>query len=157
VSVDDDDWFLREFGEPGEVQWDWTVTATAPRDAELRLELRPAVAAVDGSYTVPAESNPNTATTSFTTAVHVRTSALQAVGRWFDANWPIVTTVFVALGGAVLGLVRWTTQLRSAVRGNRTPAPAAASPSPSPAGRRIPLARRRKQQRSKRQADEPPR
>lgn len=115
VTVDDSEWFLLEFGEPGVVQWDWTVSATAPRDAELRLELRPAVATLDGRYTVPAESNPNTATISFTTDVHVRSSAIQQVGTWFDENWPIVTTVAVALGGAVLGLVAWVKKLRAAI------------------------------------------
>jgi hypothetical protein len=115
VAVDDGEWFLLEFGEPGTVQWDWTVSATAPRDAELRLELRPAVATLDGRYTVPAESNPNTATISFTTDVHVRSSAIQQVGTWFDENWPVVTTVAVALGGAVLGLIAWIKKLRAAI------------------------------------------
>jgi len=116
VTVDDSEWFLLEFGEPGVVQWDWTVSATAPRDAEVRLELRPAVATLDGRYTVPAESNPNTATISFTTDVHVRSSAIQQVGTWFDQNWPVVTTVAVALGGAVLGLIAWVKKLRTAIR-----------------------------------------
>ena len=133
VSVDDGDWFLLEFGEPGAVQWDWTVTAKAPRDAELRLELRPAVAAVDGSYTVPAEANTNTATTSFTTDVHVRTSAIKQVGTWFDDNWPIITAIAVALGGAVLGLIAWVKKLRGAIAPPTAPgAPAPAAPAFAP-------------------------
>jgi len=133
VSVDDGDWFLQQFGEPGTVQWDWTVTATAAPDAELRLELRPAVAAVDGSYTVPAEANANTTTTSFTTDVHVRTSAIQQVGGWFDDSWPIITAVAVALGGAILGFIAWVKKLRAAIAPPTAPgAPAPALPAVPP-------------------------
>jgi hypothetical protein len=123
VDVDDQDWVLLEFGEPGTVQWNWTITAGEPRDAQVRLELRPAVALVDGGYTVPAEdTNPGTTTTTFTTDVHVQTSLLQRAGTWVTDSWPVITSVAVALGGGILALLTWGKKVRTAARALQEPA-----------------------------------
>lgn len=123
VDVDDQDWVLLEFGEPGTVEWNWTITAGEPRDAQVRLELRPAVALVDGGYTVPAEdTNPGTTTTTFTTDVHVQTSLLQRAGTWVTDSWPVITSVAVALGGGILALLTWGKKVRTAARALQDPA-----------------------------------
>ena len=115
ISVENEDWSLAEFDQPGFVQWSWTVKATAPDDAQVRLELRPAVVTADGHHVVPAGDPTRAATSTFTTDVQVEASWPQHVDIWWTDNWDTVTTIAAGLGAAVLTLITWLKKAGSAL------------------------------------------
>jgi hypothetical protein len=140
IEIDEADWMLQEFEEPGVVRWTWNVKAGEPGDHELLLELRPAVAVVDGGYVVPSASTGSSTTTAFTTAVHVEATFVERVSRWWDENWETIATVAAGVGAAVAGLVAWLRKMSGEVgrkprvaRANETP-PDGATPDPPDGG-----------------------
>lgn len=127
VTVNQSDWTLEQFAQPGIAQWSWTVKAVKPGDAQVRLDLRPAVAVKDGGYVVPAE-NSVTNTLHFTSAVQVHMTWTQGFYAWWDANWSKLTAIVAGIGAAIAAVLAWLRKQRGESRrrgrttGRRTPA-----------------------------------
>jgi hypothetical protein len=116
IEVDEADWMLQEFDQPGMVRWAWNVTGTEPGDHELLLELRPAVA-VEGALVVPGGSTGPMTTTAFVTAVHVDATMIERMSVWWDDNWDTITTIAAGLGAAIAGLIVWLRNMSGELRG----------------------------------------
>jgi hypothetical protein len=107
VTVDFTEWSLQVFDEPGTVEWDWTVTAAAAHDTQVRLEFRPAVKAQDGSIVVPAADTSRAVSAAYTSAVHVQAKALEHVYYWWDHNWTKLAGIVAAIGAAAAAVWFW--------------------------------------------------
>jgi hypothetical protein len=115
LEVDNKDWILREFTPSGVLNWSWSITALAPDDHELRLELQPAVTTTrNGHVFAPSDSPLNTST--FITRVRVNASWIQRVGQWWKDTWGIIVLVAVAIGTALTSIIKWGGDLGQAVR-----------------------------------------
>ena len=112
VQIDESDWVMQRFEEPGTVEWSWLVKGKKPGAHDLTLQLRPAVAVVGGGYVVPAGDS-STPTANFTTKLDVTATALQDLYLWWDANWGKIVAIGSALGAAVLGVLTWVRRLRT--------------------------------------------
>jgi hypothetical protein len=126
VTVDETDWILREFDSPGTVEWAWSVTAVQLDDAEVRLDLRPAIAAVRGGLVIPADEDSRSPTAAFTSSIEVTGDWTDHLADWFDRDWPVITGAFVLVGAAVAGVLSWLVKQRRALRELRQTAPAPA-------------------------------
>jgi hypothetical protein len=111
VQVDETDWVMLEFDETGQLQWTWTITGKKPGDGDLNLELRPAVAVIDGGYVVPA-GDTDSPTTVFHTKLEVTATWTQHLYLWWDANWGKLSGIVIAIGAAVAGSRAWLRKFR---------------------------------------------
>jgi len=128
-AEDSGGWIAQEFTPTGVLEWAWTVTADKPADAELRLDLKPAIA-IGSSGT--ATQYASQSTTSFTTDVDVSGNWLSHVAFWFDNNWGYVTAIAITLGGAATAVFLWWLNLRSKAKGARQgEAPKPQTPDPA--------------------------
>jgi hypothetical protein len=125
--VDQSDWIMQEFDQPGKLQWAWTVKGKKPGDYDLRLELRPAVAIVRGGHVVPAGDGNNTAV--FPTKLTVTATSMQKLYLWWDANWVKLVGIVTALGAALLGVLAWVRKVRDRAGGQQPPSGDTSSPS----------------------------
>lgn len=108
-SGDSGAWIVQDFTPSGVVEWFWTVTAEKPKDSELILELRPAVAFGDesGDLLYAGES-----VTAIITDVTVEASFLSRAAYWVEVNMPLVVVIAGAAGAGVIALAAWWTRLR---------------------------------------------
>lgn len=118
LEVDNKDWILREFTPTGVLNWSWSTTALAPGDHELRLELQPAVATQSSpagikTFITQGDSSPYTST--FITRVHVNASWIQHLDQWWNDNWEIISLMVVAIGAALISVIKWGGNLGRAV------------------------------------------
>lgn len=111
LEVDEQEWIFRSFTPTGVVNWSWSVTARAPGDHDLRLEIEPAVA-LDDLHRFG--SSPNT--TTFVTRVSVDATWLQRAGEWWKGNWDVVALIAAAVGAALVGVVKWGGELGTTFR-----------------------------------------
>lgn len=116
LDVDAKGWTERRFSPTGAVTWTWWVTAHAPDEHDLRLELEPAVA-TDGGVLPASDTSPYIV--DLTTHVHVDANAFERGTYWWQKNWPVIVGIVGAIGAAVLGLLKWWSDLRDAVVGLR--------------------------------------
>ena len=134
VSVDSQEWVLRDFDQPAVVKWDWSVQAVTAHDSQVRLELRPAVADAEGRHIIPAAEDNSDLTMSGDTDVTVVATRFQRFYQWWDDNWGPLQTIVGALGVAVLALLTWMGK----VRGWFSRTQAASAPEPPPPARKRP-------------------
>lgn len=130
VEVDETEWVMRAFDQPGQVEWSWNVTGQKPGDYLVRLELRPAVAVMNGGYVVPAGDVGSSPVTTLPTRVEVTATWLQHLYLWWDENWGKIVAIGTALGAALLGIRVWVRKLRQ--REDRRPEPAGGAPGEPP-------------------------
>jgi uncharacterized protein YeaO (DUF488 family) len=116
LTVDDDGWIVRSFTPTGLIRWSWGVTAAEVGEADLRLELQPAVRSADGEILVGALS---TEVSSFFTHTRATQTTVHGMGRWWTDNWGTVTLVAGGIGGAVLALLGYGTKLVERLRAFR--------------------------------------
>lgn len=99
VSAPDGDtegsWSYQGFPASGVIEWSWTVTPRTTGHYSLRLELRPAAAAANGSY----RSLGSNARISFTTEVNAVGAPIDGPIEWWAAYWPAVSGILVTIGG----------------------------------------------------------
>jgi hypothetical protein len=57
----------------------------------------------------------------------VDANAFERGTYWWRENWPVIITIFGAIGAAILGLLKWSSDLRDAIgklrRGREDAAP----------------------------------
>lgn len=114
LDVDNQNWILRQFTPTGILNWSWSVTAVAPGDHGLRLELEPAVTTQTADIIAQGGSSPNRGT--FVTQVQVNASWIQHVGQWWKDNWGIIVIVAGSIGVALVAIVKWGGDLGQALR-----------------------------------------
>lgn len=107
-TAGDGGWVYREFTPTGLLQWSWSVTATRPHDSEVTLELRPSIRR-DGDGTIVANAEE---TTQQRTRVEVSAGMLQRTGSWVDENQGYVALLAVALGSALVWVLRSIADVR---------------------------------------------
>jgi hypothetical protein len=143
AQVDETDWIMLEFDATGKLQWTWKITGKKPGSTDLKLELRPAVAVVDGGLVVPA-GDTTTPTTVFGTKLQVTATWTQHLYSWWEDNWGKLTGIVAAIGGAAVGVRAWMHKFRGPREA--TTAPEASSPRNRPTrpttGRSLPARRR---------------
>jgi hypothetical protein len=113
LEVNNREWILREFTPTGVLNWSWSITARAPDDQEVRLELQPAVI-TRGKFILP-QGDSSLDTSSFVTRVNVTATWIQRVGHWWNDNWGIISLVIVAVGAALVSIIKWSGNLGEAV------------------------------------------
>ncbi|MEV4900054.1 hypothetical protein AB0K08_01780 [Citricoccus sp. NPDC055426] len=96
------DWVNRRFTADGTIDWAWSVTATVPEDQQVRIQLRPALSINDGAQTITSDS-----VRTYVTEVQVSASLVERVAYWFETQWPLLVGIALALGVAVLAVLRW--------------------------------------------------
>jgi uncharacterized protein DUF6777 len=109
LDVDNKGWIERRFSPTGVVNWTWWVTARAPDDHDLQLKLEPALA-TDGGILPASDTSPYI--TTLTTHVHVDANTLT---YWWRESWEAILTILGAIGAAILGLLKWSSDLRDAI------------------------------------------
>lgn len=114
LEVDNKGWIPREFTPTGVLNWSWSITALAPYDHDLRLELEPAVTTQDRPIFTQIDSSPTIDT--FITHVHVKASWIQHVGHWWKNNWTIILGVSAAIGAALISIIKWGGNLGQTVQ-----------------------------------------
>lgn len=138
----DGGWVYQEFTPDGTLEWAWSVTATAPRDGTLRLEMRPAVKGFDVTEVTRGR------TARFSSDVVVDASWLQRGAYWTQHDGQALTVLAGFLGAALLGLLAFVPKVRDAVKGalgrggGAAPQPAPGPPT-SPPPLAAPVARGR--------------
>jgi hypothetical protein len=104
----DGGWVYREFTPTGVLQWSWSVTARAPHDSDLTLELRPSIRReADGAIVADAEQ-----TTEQRTRVEVTAGMVQRGSSWVDENKGYVAVLGAALITFLLWLLRTIADVR---------------------------------------------
>jgi len=131
IEADDLDWQHQEFTATGELDWAWTITATHPKTAQVRLELRPALAASEGGYVIPVDDR-DSPSTKYTIDITVEASVLDKVNAWVSDNSGKVTAIGAFAAVVLGGLIGWLAKTRGALRELR----AAGTPPPSRGRRR---------------------
>jgi hypothetical protein len=136
VTVDNTEIIDQDFDERGVLEWSWELTPETPEDAQVRLELRPAVATTDGRFIVPA-SDSDAPSARFTTDIAVDAEFVDAADYWMDENWGKVTTVVTLVAAAVAASLAWIRHQRKLLReenaGVAVPARGPAGPASPPA------------------------
>lgn len=112
-ASDNGGWVVQEFTPTGVLEWSWTVTAEKPADAELRLDIRPAIAIAAAAEDLVYATQ---SSTSFNTDVIVDGNLLSRSAYWFEGNWGYVLAIAVPVGIAATALLRWWLGLRTEVR-----------------------------------------
>jgi hypothetical protein len=113
LTIDDEDWVLRSFTPSGVIRWTWAVTAAEADDADLRLEMQPAVVGEGGILLV---GDASTEVSSFLTPVSVEQGRIARIGEWWSDNWGTVSLIAAGLAAAVLGVLRFGEQLARRLR-----------------------------------------
>jgi hypothetical protein len=106
---------LKKFGGIGILWWNWQVTGLRPGDHQVTLILQPAVATADNRYVAAGSNDYDNPTAPFITTVHVSASTPQLIGQWWSDNWPVISSIATAIGGALIGLVAFSVKFRDAV------------------------------------------
>lgn len=115
VSEDQDadgaGWVHRRFTSAGTVDWAWSVTAAAPDDQQVQLQLRPVLFVDDGARTIPAD-----AVTTLVTRVDVQATRLDRLSYWFENEWKQLAAIAGVLGVSVLAVLTWVGKVRGHLR-----------------------------------------
>lgn len=93
LGVDDKGWIERRFSPTGVVNWTWWVT--------------------DGGGLPADDTSPYIV--GLTSHVHVGADAFERGIYWRQKNWVVIVGIVGAIGAAILGLVRWSSDLRDAI------------------------------------------
>ncbi|WP_370965331.1 hypothetical protein [Amycolatopsis sp. cg9] len=108
------EWVPSLFNPAGVLNWSWTVTGTASGNRQLRLQLQPAVAESGNRPYVVAGGSPQR-TLTYVSQLDVHEPA-QTFFEAVAENWGIVSAVLVAVGAAVVGVVKWGGDLGDELR-----------------------------------------
>lgn len=107
VSTPDGDtegaWSYQGFPASGVIEWSWTVTPRTTGHYSLRLELRPAAAAMSGEF----RSLGSNARIAFTTEVNAVGDSIDKPIEWWARYWPAVSGILVAVGGLLGVFFLW--------------------------------------------------
>jgi hypothetical protein len=124
ASSADGGWQYQAFTPSGLLEWSWSVTATEPKDQQLRLELRPAARDLDSLRLLTAPS------AAYQTTVRVEGSVLERGAYWLQTEGNALKVILGGIGAALLAVLAFSQKVRDSIKGLRHPAASDRSSSP---------------------------